>query len=561
MNKIKPYLIVEVPSYLKGDLLEKVKAYLKNKFPEAEKIEVKVDSSLIYGFRAYFVGHTIKTIELNLNALMQKKQVKAVHELVDVKEFGIVESMDLAIAKVTGLYDVAYGEVVTFIESGIKGMVIDLLEDYIGVIILGDYKKIKAGDKVIPTGKGLGVNVSEKLLGRHINPIGESLDGGTLDLGDSTWQPLEREAPNILQRKPVNRPLLTGIMAIDSMIPIGRGQRELIIGDRQTGKTSIALDSIIAQKGQDVICVYVAIGQQAQKIARNINYLKEAEALDYTIAVSATASDSASLQYLAPYTGMAIAEYFAQKGKDVLIIFDDLTKHAWAYRQISLLLKRPAGREAYPGDIFYLHSRLLERAVQLSDDLGGGSITALPIIETQAQDISAYIPTNVISITDGQIYLDLDLFNSGIKPAISVGLSVSRVGSSAQPKIVKSVSKSLRLVLSQYRELESFAQLGAKLDKESQIQLLRGRILTRLLKQDLGQIYDPKVQSVLILSAQNGWLDTVPLDLFEEFIPILIEHVKKTSWYAKLDINESMSDKLKDKIRVSVQGVVDGFVK
>ena len=561
MNKIKPYLIVEVPSYLKGELLEKVKAYLKNKFQEAEKIEVKVDSSLIYGFRAYFVGHTIKTIELNLNALMQKKQVKAVHELVDVKEFGIVESMDLAIAKVTGLYDVAYGEVVTFIESGIKGMVIDLLEDYIGVIILGDYKKIKAGDKVIPTGKGLGVNVSEKLLGRHINPIGESLDGGTLDLGDSTWQSLEREAPNILQRKPVNRPLLTGIMAIDSMIPIGRGQRELIIGDRQTGKTSIALDSIIAQKGQDVICVYVAIGQQAQKIARNINYLKEADALDYTIAVSATASDSASLQYLAPYTGMAIAEYFAEKGRDVLIIFDDLTKHAWAYRQISLLLKRPAGREAYPGDIFYLHSRLLERAVQLSDDLGGGSITALPIIETQAQDISAYIPTNVISITDGQIYLDLDLFNSGIKPAISVGLSVSRVGSSAQPKIVKSVSKSLRLVLSQYRELESFAQLGAKLDKESQIQLLRGRILTRLLKQDLGQIYDPKVQSVLILSAQNGWLDSVPLDLFEEFVPILIEHIKKTSWYVKLDMNESISDKLKDKIKVSVQSVVDGFVK
>lgn len=566
MNKVNksdiaPYIVVEVPSYIKGELLEKVKSFLLHKFKDVNKIEVKTNDALIYGFKAYVVGHTVKTVSFDIANIFRTKNASLSPSVIESKEFGEVYSVDSSVAIVKGLYDVAYGELVTFVDTGIKGMVIDLLEDTIGVIVLGDYSKIQSGDKVVPTGEPLSIRVGKQVLGRHINPIGEPLDNQSIDRVDFEEMPLEAKALNVLERKPVDRPLLTGIMAIDTMIPIGRGQRELIIGDRQTGKSSVALDTVLAQKGQGVICVYVSIGQQAQKVARMLELLEEYQALDYTILVTATASDPASLQYLAPYSGMAIAEYFAKQGKDVLIIFDDLTKHAWAYRQISLLLKRPAGREAYPGDIFYLHSRLLERSAQYSDELGGGSITALPIIETQAQDVSAYIPTNVISITDGQIYLDLDLFNSGVKPAINIGLSVSRVGSSAQPKLVKSIAKSLRLVLSQYRELESFAQLGAKLDKDAQIRLQRGRALIELLKQDLHIAYSPQLQASLIFIGQSGLLDDVPVEKLPEIKLLLLERIPQTVWFQKLQTNEPLSDEMKAKITESIKPLVQDYVK
>ena len=555
------YIVVEVPTYIKGELLQKVKNFLASRFKNVKHIEVKPNDSLIYGFKAYVIGHTVKTVTFDITNLLRANSRTPLATIIESKEFGEVASIDSEVAVVKGLYDVAYGELVTFIDTNIKGLVIDLLEDAVGVIILGEYSKIKTGDKVVPDGESLSIRVGKELLGRHINPIGQALDGQRIDYKDFKRMPIEAKAANVLQRKPVDRPLFTGIMAIDSMIPIGRGQRELIIGDRQTGKSSIALDTILFQKGQDVICVYVSIGQQAQKIARTVELLEEYQALDHTILVTATASDPASLQYLAPYSGMAIAEYFAKQGEDVLIIFDDLTKHAWAYRQISLLLKRPAGREAYPGDIFYLHSRLLERAVQYSDDLGGGSITALPIIETQAQDVSAYIPTNVISITDGQIYLDLDLFNSGIKPAVNIGLSVSRVGSSAQPKIIKSVAKSLRLILSQYRELESFAQLGAKLDTEAQTRLQRGRALIELLKQDLHVGYTPELQASLIFIGQSGLLDNVPSEHLPKIKLLLLERIPQTLWFQKLDKNKPLDKRLQNEIIESIKPFIEEYVK
>ncbi len=417
----------------------------------------------------------------------------------------------------SGLSRAAMGEKVIF-QDGNIGTILNLDEDSASIILLSEASSIREGDTLKTTGEMLGINVSEELLGRVISPLGEALDGKS-KIKKGKNMPLEKIAAGVVQREPVNTPLKTGIKAIDSMIPIGRGQRELIIGDRQTGKTAIAIDTIINQKSnkKPVICIYVAIGQKRSTIAQVIDRLGLEGALSYSVVISASASDPASLQYLAPYCGCAIAEYFLEKGKDVLVVFDDLTKHAWAYRQISLVLRRPAGREAYPGDVFYLHSRLLERSVKLNKQNGGGSITALPIIETQANDISAYIPTNVISITDGQIYLQSDLFNAGIRPAINVGQSVSRVGGAAQTPTIKSVSGKLRLELAQYSSLAAFAQFGSELDAATQKQLDRGKRLTEILKQPQFAPLPESLQVLSIFSVISGLMDDVPVDSFQKF--------------------------------------------
>ena len=433
-----------------------------------------------------------------------------------LQNVGIVQTNTDGVIVVSGLSKAMMGELVTF-ENGTIGMVLNLEEDNVSIILLGEGEDIKEGDKVKTTGKMLSINVSEDLVGRVIDPLGQPLDGKAKPKKQGKEMFLERIAAGVVERGPVNTPLKTGIKAIDAMFPIGRGQRELIIGDRGLGKTAIAIDTIINQKNNQkngglrpVTCVYVAIGQKQSRIAQVIDKLKESGAMDYTIVVVASASDPASLQYLAPYAGVSIAEYFMQKGEDALVVYDDLTKHAWAYRQISLVLKRPAGREAYPGDIFYLHSRLLERAVKLSKEGGEGSITALPIIETQGNDVSAYIPTNVISITDGQIYLEGDLFYSGIRPAINIGTSVSRVGGAAQTPEMKSVSGKMKLELAQYREMASFAQFGSELDPATAAQLDRGRRTTEILKQPQ---YDALIEAMEYLSIwviTNGYADDVP---------------------------------------------------
>lgn len=428
---------------------------------------------------------------------------------------GTVEQIGDNVVVASGLSKAQMGEQVVF-ENDTKGLVLNLDEDSVSIVLLGGGDGIKEGDSVHTTGELLTITASEELLGRVINPVGVALDGKA-PIKKGKAMPLERIAAGVIARQPVDTPLKTGIKAIDSLIPIGRGQRELIIGDRGLGKTAIAIDTIINQKeanigGKRVICVYVAIGQKQSTVAQVVEKLKETGAMDYTIVVNAGAADPASLQYLAPYAGVAIAEYFMEKGEDVLVVYDDLTKHAWAYRNLSLVLKRPAGREAYPGDIFYIHSRLLERAVKLNKDFGGGSITALPVIETQANDISAYIPTNVISITDGQIFLVSDLFNSGIRPAIDVGNSVSRVGGAAQTGAMKSVSGRIKLELAQYRELAVFAQFGSELDAATMNQLERGKRLTEILKQPQ---YHPLSESFEVLSiwaVTNGYLDDVPVE-------------------------------------------------
>lgn len=435
------------------------------------------------------------------------------------------------VAVVSGLSKAAMGEKVIF-KDGSTGMVLNLDEDTVSIILLDEGQKIKEGSEVKTTGEMLGIDVSDEMLGRIIDPLGNPLDDKQKIKKDKTM-PLEKIAPGVVMREPVNTPLKTGIKAIDSMIPIGRGQRELIIGDRQTGKTAIAIDTIINQKSNvksqksNVICIYVAIGQKRSTITQIVDKLTSSDAMGYSIVIAASASDPASLQYLAPYAGAAISEYFLEKGKDILIVYDDLTKHAWAYRQISLVLRRPAGREAYPGDIFYLHSKLLERAVKLNKENGGGSITALPIIETQANDISAYIPTNVISITDGQIYLQSDLFNAGIRPAINVGQSVSRVGTSAQTGTIKSVSGKLRLDLAQYNSLAAFAQFGSELDAATQKQLDRGKRLIEILKQPQ---YNPLSESLEVLSiyaVSGGFMDDVPLESFQKFETELHNFMKR----------------------------------
>lgn len=441
-------------------------------------------------------------------------------------EEGTVISVGDGIARIYGLNNALAGELLTF-PGGVQGMVMNLEYDNIGCVLLGDDTKVKEGDTVTRTGKVISIPVGEALLGRVVNPLGQPLDGrGAIKTTET--RPMEVIAPGVVERQPVKEPLQTGLKAIDAMVPIGRGQRELIIGDRQTGKTAIAIDTIINQKQEQsgVICIYVAIGQKQSTIAQVVKTLEDAGALEYTIVVSASASDPASLLYAAPYAGCAMGEYFMWKGKDVLIIYDDLSKHAQAYRQMSLLLRRPPGREAYPGDVFYLHSRLLERACKLSKENGGGSLTALPIIETQANDISAYIPTNVISITDGQIYLDTRIFRSGIKPAVDVGLSVSRVGGSAQKKAMRKVSGTLRIDLAQYQELESFAQFGSELDKESQAQLSRGQRLRELLKQPQYSPMQVWEQVVSLYAGTKGYMDSVEVSNILTFQNKLLAYIK-----------------------------------
>lgn len=437
------------------------------------------------------------------------KKLETFEPSVAARRVGRVVSVADGVVKVSGLPAIAYLEQVEF-QNGVLGVAVNLEEELVGIIVLGDYLAIKEGDEVRAQGSLLSIPVTDALLGRVINPLGQAVDGKSPITSKMTY-PMEKIAPGVVHRQPVNTPLQTGIKAIDAMIPIGRGQRELIIGDRNTGKTAIAVDTIINQKDQDVVCIYVAIGQKTSRIAQVITDISSRDALAHTIVISASASDPVSYQYLAPYAGCAIAEYFMDKGKDVLIIYDDLSKHAWAYRQISLTLRRPSGREAYPGDVFYLHSRLLERSCRLSEARGGGSITALPIIETQAGDMSAYIPTNVISITDGQVYLESDLFNSGQRPAINVGLSVSRVGGSAQIKAMKKVAGNLRLDLAQYRDLAAFAQFAADVDDITKKQIERGSRMMELLKQGQYQPISVAGQVAIMWAGANGHLDDVPV--------------------------------------------------
>ena len=445
-----------------------------------------------------------------------KREIDKFGTSLTMYDVGVVAEIGDGIARINGLASAKYNELLQF-PNDIIGIAMNLEEDSVSAIILGDYAAIREGDEVRCTGRIAEVPVGEALIGRVVDPLGRPLDGKGPIKTDKTL-PLERIAPDVTKRKSVNTPVQTGIKAIDSLIPLGRGQRELIIGDRSTGKTAIALDTIINQKGGDLICIYVAIGQKTSKVARVVATLESYGAMAHTIVVAANASDSAALQYLAPYAGCAMGEEFMEHGKDALVVYDDLSKHAWAYRQISLLLRRPPGREAYPGDVFYLHSRLLERAARLSEEAGGGSLTALPVIETQAGDLSAYIPTNVISITDGQMYMESDLFNAGIRPALNVGLSVSRVGSTAQTKAMRKVSGRLKLELAQYRELAAFAQFGtSELDKATRAQLERGQRITEILKQPLYKPVAMEKQVMILYAAINGLVDDVPIAKMREF--------------------------------------------
>lgn len=454
-----------------------------------------------------------------------KEKIKGFEQRVDVKEMGYVIQVGDNIAKVYGLEGAMAGELLEF-PGGVYGVALNLEEDSVGVVLLGEDVGIREGDPVKRTGRIAEVPVGEALVGRVVDAIGKPIDGkGPINTTETRL--IEVRAPGVVDRQSVGEPLQTGLKAIDAMIPVGRGQRELIIGDRQTGKTAIAVDTIINQKGLGVFCFYVAIGQKRSTVARVVKTLEDHGAMEYTTVVSATASDSASLQFFAPYAGVTMAEYFRDNGKHALIVYDDLSKHATAYRQLSLLLRRPPGREAYPGDIFFLHSRLLERAAKMSDEKGAGSLTALPIIETQAGDVSAYIPTNVISITDGQIYLAADLFYSGIRPAINVGLSVSRVGGSAQIKTMKQVAGTLRLDLAQYREMAAFSQFGSELDKATQAQLARGVRMVELLKQDQYKPLSVADQVLSIYSGVNGFLDNVPVKKIREFEKDLAAFIKE----------------------------------
>lgn len=453
-----------------------------------------------------------------------KEQIKNYRSQIEMKETGRVILVGDGIARVYGLTNCMANELLEF-EDGSAGLAQNLEEDTVSVAMLSNDNSIREGTVVRRTGKVLSVPVGEKMLGRVVNALGEPIDGkGPIEY--SGWGPIEAEAPGIIERKSVSVPLQTGIKAIDSMIPIGRGQRELIIGDRQTGKTEIAIDTIINQKNSDVICIYVAIGQKNTSVVSLVNNLTKAGAMDYTIVVSASASESAPLQYIAPYSGCAMAEYFRAQGKDVLIIYDDLSKHAVAYRALSLLIRRPPGREAYPGDVFYLHSRLLERAACVAPEYGGGSITALPIIETQAGDVSAYIPTNVISITDGQIFLETELFHAGIMPAINPGISVSRVGGSAQKKSMKKVSGELKLLYSQYRELQAFAQFGSDLDADTKARLALGERIVEVLKQGRNSPISVGCQVAIIYAVTKGWLDTVAVADVHKFEERLFEKLQ-----------------------------------
>jgi len=513
-----------------------------------------------------------------------KKQIENFETKVHTEKFGTVVEVGDGVAKVTGLSDCMASEMLEF-PGGVFGVALNLEEGQIGAMILGDYTGIKEGDTVKSTGKILSVPVGDSLIGRVISPLGESIDGkgqitnstqisGRFNTDDTDsknnlrnqreissksveisaiYYPVEKIAPGVITRKSVNTPVQTGIKAIDAMIPIGRGQRELIIGDRQVGKTAIAIDTIINQKGKNLICIYVAIGQKESKVARIVAELEKRGAMDHTIVVVAGASDPAPLSFIAPFAGCAMGEYFMDQGKDVLVIYDDLSKHAWAYRQVSLILKRPPGREAYPGDIFYLHSRLLERSAKLNEDFGGGSLTAIPIIETQAGDVSAYIPTNVISITDGQIYLENDLFYKGVRPAINAGLSVSRVGSSAQTKAMKKVAGKLRLDLAQYRELEGFAQFGSDLDEKTRQQIERGKRTVEVLKQGQYEPMPMENQVAIIYALTNGFLDDVAVEKMKTWEADFHKFMKNEAVLAKIAEKKELTEEIIKDLEKSIK--------
>jgi F-type H+-transporting ATPase subunit alpha len=482
-----------------------------------------------------------------------KKQIREYGKEVEVSETGIIISVGDGIARIHGLEKAMAGELLEF-PGGVAGMVLNLEEDNVGAAILGEnHEVIKEGAIVKRTGRIVEVPVGEALIGRVVNAIGQPIDGkGPID--SKEFRTVEVKAPGIVKRKSVHQPMQTGLKAIDSMVPIGRGQRELIIGDRQTGKTAVAIDTIINQKGGDLICIYVAIGQKRSTVAQVVSKLQEHGAMDYTIVVSASASEPAPLQFIAPYSGVTIGEYFRDNGKHALIVYDDLSKQAVAYRQLSLLLRRPPGREAYPGDVFYLHSRLLERAAKLSDECGAGSLTALPIIETQAGDVSAYIPTNVISITDGQIYLESDLFYSGVRPAINVGLSVSRVGGAAQMKAMKQVAGTLRLNLAQYREMAAFAQFGSDLDRATQMQLARGERLVEILKQPQYRPLPNEKQVLIIFAANNGYVDDYPVSSLARYEAGLYSFFdnRKPEILSGLREKKAIDDELRGKITAAL---------
>ena len=542
--------------------LKKVQDFLEKKYNAAVAVIPKQDDSVRDGFRIEIGTSTYKwnldrifdwsaegrakQLKQSISEAIRGKQDvlpmirQAIEDFEPVpkdEEVGTVLTVGDGIATISGLEDAEYGEILLF-ECGIKGMILDLKEDEIGCVIFGDESEITEGSMVRRTKKVAGIPVGEAFMGRVINALGEPVDGkGPITQED--YYPIENPAPGIIDRQPVNRPMETGLLSIDSMFPIGRGQRELIIGDRQTGKTAIALDTILNQKGKGVVCIYVAIGQKASSVAQLAENLRKHGAMDYTIIVNATASDSATLQYIAPYSGCAMGEFFMNHGKDVLIVYDDLSKHAVAYRTLSLLLERSPGREAYPGDAFYLHSRLLERSAHLSDALGGGSMTALPIVETQAGDVSAYIPTNIISITDGQIFLESDLFHSGQRPAVNVGLSVSRVGGAAQTKAMKKATGAIRLDLAQYREMEVFMQFSSDLDEATKKQLRYGQGLMRLLRQKQYNPYKQHEQVILLTAAMGHIFQDVPVDKIPQFsrdlldsaaseIPDLCEKIDRT---------------------------------
>ena len=488
-----------------------------------------------------------------------RDEIEGYNKSLDIANTGTILEIGDGIARIYGLSKAMSGELLKF-ENGVMGMVLNLEEDNIGAVIFGESRGIKEGGIVKSTGKVAEVPAGEDLLGRVVNALGEPIDGkGSIEA--SKYMKIERPAYGIIDRKPVSEPLQTGIKAIDGMFPIGKGQRELIIGDRQTGKTAIAIDTIINQKNNDVVCIYVAIGQKRSTVAQIYKKLEELGALEYTIIVAATASESAPLQYLAPYAGVAMGEYFMEQGKHVLIIYDDLSKHAVSYREMSLLLRRPPGREAYPGDVFYLHSRLLERAAKLSDELGGGSITALPIVETKAGDISAYIPTNVISITDGQIFLETDLFNSGFRPAINPGVSVSRVGGSAQIKAMKQVASKVKLELAQYNELLAFTQFGSDLDKATRDQLNRGAKIMEVLKQSQYNPYKVEEQVVSFYCVTNGYFDDVPTEKVRAFEHDLIESLRtENKILSEIKREEKVTDEIKEKLNEYVTGYKQDYV-
>jgi F-type H+-transporting ATPase subunit alpha len=499
-------------------------------------------------------------IKANEITQLLREQIENYDAAVAVDEVGTIISLGDGIARIHGLEKAMAGELLEF-PHGVAGLTMNLDEDQVGAVLLGDYTELREGEQVKRTGKIMSVPVGDKMIGRVVNALGEPIDDrGPIE--GTKLMPIERLAPGVIDRQPVREPMSTGIKAIDSMIPIGRGQRELIIGDRQTGKTAVVLDTIINNAKNNLICIYCAIGQKRSSVAQVVQTLNEYGAMAYTIVLAATASEPAPMQYIAPYSATALAEYFRDNGKHALIIYDDLSKHATAYREISLLLRRPPGREAYPGDVFYLHSRLLERSAKLSDERGGGSLTALPIIETQAGDVSAYIPTNVISITDGQIYLETDLFNSGVRPAVNVGLSVSRVGGSAQIKAMRQVAGTLKLDLAQYRELAAFAQFGSDLDKITQNQLNRGQRLTELLKQPQFSPLPTEKEIAIIFAGTNGYLDDLKIEQIRAFEDGLYKYLDASQSALMQDIvsKKTLDDDLKNRLKDALKEYKDGFI-